>query len=185
MKNPSEELVTAWLQECKGYFTMNNIKVPRIDRKVKGGMGSEIDILATNGKDRLWVEVAVSTNPRQTFRKEVRFRGQMGALLSDFKRPDKRAKAKEIFNGRTYRKMVVVGKIAVTKPELARFPMAMKKKGVEVVFMKDVLADLFCLKHYRLDAARGYINLIKAFLLDKQSCTKDCPAVPGTGGKKS
>ena len=23
-KNPAEEIVTAWLQECKGYFTMNN-----------------------------------------------------------------------------------------------------------------------------------------------------------------
>jgi hypothetical protein len=32
MKNPSEEIVTAWLQECRGYFTMNNIKVPK-----KGG----------------------------------------------------------------------------------------------------------------------------------------------------
>jgi hypothetical protein len=36
--------VTAWLQERKGYFTMNNIKVP----KAKSGMGAEIDILATN-----------------------------------------------------------------------------------------------------------------------------------------
>ena len=41
MKNPAEEIVTAWLQECRGYFTMNNIKVP----KAKGGMGAEIDVL--------------------------------------------------------------------------------------------------------------------------------------------
>ncbi len=30
MKNPAEEIVTAWLQECKRLFTMNNIKVPKI-----------------------------------------------------------------------------------------------------------------------------------------------------------
>lgn len=36
MKNPSEEMVTAWLQECMGYFTMNNIKVPKVGvRKLK------------------------------------------------------------------------------------------------------------------------------------------------------
>jgi hypothetical protein len=29
MKNPAEEIVTTWLQECKGYFIMNNIKVPK------------------------------------------------------------------------------------------------------------------------------------------------------------
>jgi hypothetical protein len=168
MKNPSEELVTAWLQECMGYFTMNNVKVPKPGGK--GGMGAEIDILATDGRDRLWVEVAVSTNPRQTFRKEERFEGQMGNLLSDFKRADKRAKVKAIFSGRKFRRMVVVGRLALTNPERERFPRAMEDKGVEVVFMKDVLQDLLRLKHYRLDSARGYINLIKAFLLDKHAC---------------
>lgn len=43
MKNPAEEIVTAWLRECMGFFTMNNVKVPRKG----GGMGAEIDILAT------------------------------------------------------------------------------------------------------------------------------------------
>lgn len=50
MKNPSEEIVTAWLQECKGFFTMSNIKVP----KQKGGMGAEIDILGVKGSKKIW-----------------------------------------------------------------------------------------------------------------------------------
>ena len=59
MKNPSEELVVAWLQECKSYFIMSNVKV----HKKGGGMGAEIDILATNKKDNIWIEVSVSSNP--------------------------------------------------------------------------------------------------------------------------
>ena len=69
MKNPSEEIVTTWLQECKGFFTMSNIKVP----KEKGGMGAEIDILGVKGSKKIWVEVSVSTKPRSNYLKDVRF----------------------------------------------------------------------------------------------------------------
>ncbi len=163
MKNPSEELVSAWLQECQGFFTMNNLKIP----KKKGGMGAEIDILATNKKSNIWVEVSVSTNPRCNHKKEVRFQETIKELLSDFKRDDKNKKASETFFGEPYEKWLVYGKLPLTKNEIDDFPKEMNKNGVKVVYFGNILSDLFQLRAYRLDAARGYINIIKAFLNGK------------------
>lgn len=160
MKNPSEELVTAWLQECKGYFTINNVKVPRKG----GGMGAEIDILATNKQRNIWVEVSVSSNPRCNHRKEVRFKETVNDYLSDFRREDKKKKANEIFSGEGFEQWLVHGKLALTKNEVSLFPQEMKKNGVEAIYFGDILNDLIKLKDYRLDAARGYLNIIKAFL---------------------
>jgi len=160
MKNPSEELVIAWLQECKGYFTINNVKVP----KKKGGMGAEIDVLATNKKHNIWVEVSVSTNPRCCHLKGVRFKETVNDFLRDFKRLDKNKKAREIFNGEPYEKWIVYGKLPLIKKEIGLFPHEIEKNGVKAVYFGDILHDLFELKAYRLDAARGYINVIKAFL---------------------
>jgi hypothetical protein len=180
MKNPSEELVTAWLQECKGYFTMNNVKVPKPGGK--GGMSSEMDILATDGRDNLWVEVEVSTNPRQMFLKETRFKDTVRHFATDFRRRDKKAKAVQVFKGRRYRRMVVVGKLALPRQEKERFPKAMARHGVSIVHMGDVIRDLLRLRHYRLDSARGYINLIKAFLLDGKTLV-DGEGKPRTKGR--
>jgi len=160
MKNPSEELVTAWLQECRGYFTINNIKIPRKG----GGMGAEIDILATNKQKNIWVEVSVSSNPRCNHRKEVRFKETVNDYLSDFRREDKKKKASEIFSGEGFEQWLVYGKLALTKNEVSLFPQEMKKNGVEVICFGDILNDLIKLRDYRLDAARGYLNIIKAFL---------------------
>ncbi len=163
MKNPSEELVIAWLQECKGYFTMNNIKVP----KKKGGMGAEIDILATNKEKNIWVEVSVATNPRRRHKKEVQFRGTIKDFLKDFRRADKNKKAKEVFFNKLYEKWLVYGKLPLKKEEVKLFPQEMRKNGVKTKYFGDILEDLFELKGHRLDAARGYINIIKAFLNNK------------------
>ena len=160
MKNPSEELVIAWLQECKSYFIMNNVKV----HKKGGGMGAEIDILATNKKNNAWIEVSVSSNPRCNHLKGVRFQETIKDYLRDFLRDDKNAKVKEIFCGESYERWLVYGRLPLTKKEIEMFPGEMKKNSVETIYFGDILKDLFELKEYRLDAARGYINIIKAFL---------------------
>ena len=162
-KNPAEEIVTAWLQECKGYFTMNNIKVP----KEKGGMGSEIDILATNKKKNIWIEVSVSTRPRCNYKKEVRLKETVKYYLSDFVRQDKKDKVKECF-GAKYESWLVHGKLALTKDEIIRFPLELQKKGVHAVYFGDIFRDMRTLKQYRLDSARGYMNLFDAFHKEEQ-----------------
>ena len=158
MKNPAEEIVTAWLQECKGYFTMNNIKVP----KLKGGMGAEIDILATNKRKNIWVEVSVSTNPRCNYRKDVRFTSIVEDNLSDFLREDKKKKVEEYFK-KDYEMWFVFGKIPLPKYELENFPNELRKNKIIPVPFGDVFNELRTLKHYRLDSARGYMNLFETF----------------------
>ncbi|MCX6141835.1 MAG: hypothetical protein NTZ35_01310 [Ignavibacteriales bacterium] len=158
MKNPSEEIVTAWLQECKGYFTMNNIKVP----KKGGGMGAEIDILAVNKGNKIWVEVSVSTNPRCNYKKEVRFESTVGEMLKDFQREDKKEMAAKYFGNR-FQKWLVYGKLALPKEEVHRFPDELRSRGIVPVYFGDIFKDMRTLKQYRLDAARGYMNLFETF----------------------
>src|SRR3974377_630368 len=143
MKNPAEEIVTAWLQECQGYFTMNNVKVP----KAKGGMGAEIDILATNRKNNIWVEVSVSTNPRCNFLKDVRFTNTVDEYLKDFKREDKTNKVKEYF-GDEFEKWFVYGKLALPKIEAKEFPNEMKKNGIHTVYFGEIFKEMRNLKQY-------------------------------------
>ncbi len=158
MKNPAEEIVTAWLQECQGFFTMNNIKVPRKG----GGMGAEIDILATRGRRKIWIEVSVSTNPRCNYRKEVRFKSTIQDCLSDFAREDKNLKVRDILGDR-YEKWFVYGKLALSIDEKRRFESATQAAGVSAVYFGTIFRELRELKGYRLDAARGYMNLFDAF----------------------
>jgi hypothetical protein len=158
MKNPAEEIVTAWLQECGGYFTMNNIKVP----KKGGGMGAEIDILATNRKKNIWIEVSVSTNPRCNYLKENRFKSTVDSCASDFRRKDKNQKARAIF-GKKYEKWLVYGKLALTIAEKDRYEKALLNKGIIAVSFKKIFNETRKLRGYRLDAARGYMNLFEAF----------------------
>jgi hypothetical protein len=125
MKNPAEEIAIAWLQECKGYFTMNNIKI----HKQAGGMGTEIYILATNKKKNIWIEVSVSTNPRCCYKKEIRFAETINFYHRDFKRKDKIKKVKE-YLGSNFETWLIHGKLALTKEEKKKFPMVLKKHGV-------------------------------------------------------
>lgn len=162
MKNPSEELTTAWLQECKGFFTMSNIKVP----KPKGGMGAEIDILATNKRKNIWVEVSVSTHPRRNYRADVLFAKSIEDSISDFQREDKRRKVEEFF-GKRYECWFVYGKLPMKKEHITKFPKEIEKHGVRAIYFGDIFKDLMKLRHYRLDAARGYMNLFIAFHEEK------------------
>jgi len=84
-ENPSEEIVTAWLQRMQRVFTMNNIKV----QSRKEGWGHEIDILGIKRNKKIWVEVSVSTNPRCNHLKNVRFDNTLRDYLKDFEREDK------------------------------------------------------------------------------------------------
>ncbi len=129
MKKPAEEIVTAWLQECHGFFTMNNIKVP----KKGGAMGAEIDIIATKKRKNIWVEVSVSTRSRCNYRKETRFRNTVDSYLADFKRRDKNRKVQEYF-GTRFEKWLVYGKLALSKAEEDRFEGALKKKSVKAIY---------------------------------------------------
>ena len=159
MKNPAEEIVTAWLQECKGFFTMNNIKVP----KEKGGMGAEIDILGTNGEGKnIWVEVSVSTNPRCNHKKDIRFTETIKDYLRDFVREDKQRKVAEYFGGK-YEKWLVHGNLPLVKSEIEKFSEEMGIRHVKAIYFGEVFTDMRKLKQYRLDAARGYMNLFEAF----------------------
>jgi hypothetical protein len=158
MKNPAEEMVTAWLQECKGLFTMNNVKVPRKG----GGMGAEIDILATGKGRNIWVEVSVSANPRCNFLKEVRFESTINDYLQDFARQDKIMKVQE-YLGENYEKWFVYGKLTLPKEEREKFEAALEGRGVKAVYFGTIFRDLRKLKGYRLDSPRAYVNLFEAF----------------------
>ena len=137
---------------------MNNIKVPRVG----GGMGAEIDILGTNGSKNIWVEVSVSTNPRCNHKKEIRFEETLKDYLSDFVRNDKKQKVAEYF-GEKYEKWLVYGKLPLTKGEVKKFPGEMEKRDVKTIYFGEIFGDMRQLRQYRLDAARGYMNLFETF----------------------
>ena len=63
---------------------MNDVKV----YKKSGGMGAEIDMLATDKKSNAWIEVSVSNNPRCNNLKDVRFKETIKDYLRDFLRED-------------------------------------------------------------------------------------------------
>jgi hypothetical protein len=125
-------------------------------------MGAEIDILATNRKNNIWVEVSVSTSPRCNFLKDVRFKNTVQEYLKDFKREDKTRKVNEYF-GNKFEKWLVHGKLALSKDEIKEFPTAMKRNGVHVVYFGDIFQEMRKLKQYRIDSARGYMNLFEVF----------------------
>jgi hypothetical protein len=158
MVNPSEELTNAWLQECMHYFTMSNIKAP----KPRGGMGAEIDILAVKGSKKIWVEVTVSTRPRRGFKPDVLFRTTVNNYVNKFKKADKKKKAKELL-GSKFERWLVYGRLPLKKKDQDRFPKAIARRGITPVYFGDIFAALMKLEHYRLDSARGYINLFKTF----------------------
>ena len=158
MANPAEEIVIAWLQECKGLFTMNNVKVPKA-----GGGSFEIDILAANTGKSIWVEVSVSTDPRCNYLKDVRFEKTTNDFLKDFQNKDKNSKVSEIFHGESYEKWLVYGKLPLTKEEQRKFPKTIAEKGVIAIHFGNIIDDLSKLKYYRLDSPRNYINLFKTF----------------------
>jgi hypothetical protein len=117
---------------------MNNIKL----RNPKGGMGPEIDLLAANGRKRVWVEVSVSTNAYRR-PKKIRFKTDIDRYAGDFERKDKAAKVSEIFRGKKYEKWAVYGKLALTKVEKDKFVNEIYRHGhIRAIFFGDVLRDL-------------------------------------------
>jgi hypothetical protein len=158
--NPAEELTTAWLQEVKGFFTMNNVKVPR--EGGRGGMPSEIDILAVKQRKKVWVECAVSYLPRGK-RKDCRFQKELEYYTKDFFRKDKRKMVRDIFGTTKYETWLVHGNFAVAKSELPELLKAIRAKGVKPICLSEILNDLKGLKYYRQDTARGYVKVFKTF----------------------
>ena len=65
--------------------------------------------------------------------------------------------------GNRYEKWFIYGKLALTKREQALFAEEMKKNGVKAIYFGDIFKEMRNLKQYRLDSARGYMNLFEAF----------------------
>jgi len=127
-----------------------------------GGMGSEIDIVGIKKATKIWVEVSVSTNPRCSFKKEVRFKNTVQLMLRDFERKDKKHKLAELL-GTNYEMWLVYGKLPLSKDEVSRFPQELESRGIVPVYFGDIFKDMRKLKQYRLDSARGYMNLFESF----------------------
>jgi len=125
-------------------------------------MGTEIDILATNRKKNIWVEVSVSTNPRCNYRKDIRFESTINEYLRDFDREDKNEMARKYFP-KSYEKWLIYGKLALPREEIERFEPALQSRGIKAVYFGNIFKALRDLKGYRLDAPRGYMNLFDAF----------------------
>lgn len=179
---PAEEIVTSWLKQ-NGYLAMNEVKV--------GYSNKEIDILAVNPRKRkkLHVEVHVSIRPLGGFRawSPARFAGEalptrikyfcqnkfVGALDKETRKLKNRCveeKVREIFGSKKYGKMLVVGQLHKSDPE-ARFRKELKRHGVELVLMKDVLNEISEKmkekKEIYMDSALRYLQIQSSFMGNK------------------
>ena len=94
--------------------------------------------------------------------KDERFKSTVEEYLKDFRREDKVNKVKEYF-GDKFEKWFVYGKLALSKDEIREFPSTMKINGVHAVYFGDIFKEMRKLKQYRLDSARGYMNLFEVF----------------------
>ena len=99
--NPAEDIVNVWLQDIQGYFTRQNVNVPKKGRMISGrmvygGKGKEIDILGIkNDGKRIWVEVSVSPNPYLA-KKDVRVANAIDMVNKKFD-PEKETLVRKIF----------------------------------------------------------------------------------------
>jgi len=164
--NPAEDIVNVWLQENCGYFTRQNINVP----KVRGGKGKEIDILGINisGK-KIWVEVTVSPNPYSTKKEE-----QVKKMVDIVKRKFDKEKEKEverIFGTKKFHKMFVYSKKVFsgeTDKKEKQFSERIKDRGVEAIDFEKVLNETIeKLSYYSVDPTRIFLYYAKFYLQPK------------------
>lgn len=183
MVNPAEDIVNIWLQESEhfakcGCFTMNNIVVHKKSRKINGrkvggGRGKEIDLIATDGKRKyFWIEVSVSPSPRLPNKKE-KFREIVNNAVKKFVNEKKQYLVGR-FGQKNFHKIFVYSPklfsqkytmSSLKSDEENRYRAALKAKGIEAVSFTDVLREIYeKLNYMGYDATRNYLFLIKKFL---------------------
>lgn len=148
----SEEIVDTWLQECRGFFTRNNIQVRR----------EEIDLLAFKPGKRIWVEVAVSTRKSGGYNTTVR------AFRDAFDSSVKRKEVENIFGTKKYEKWLIYGILpSGAKKREKELKKELKQKGINAIDFKEILSELskaMKKKGRGRDYSRQYIDLIEAFI---------------------
>jgi hypothetical protein len=175
--NPAEDIVNIWLQDKHGYFTRQNINVPKQlrfinGRPIHGGRGKEIDILGINNDgDRIWIEVTVSPNPYL----EISTEQVVSALtkVRDKFHSEKATEVERLFCGKRYRKMFVYSpRIFSKKQDISekekQFIEGTQKLGVEPIRFETILEETIdTLNHYSVDPTRIYLYYAKYFLSKK------------------
>ena len=166
--NPAEEIVNVWLQDIQGYFTRQNVNVPKQGRlrngkMVCGGRGREIDILGINNKgQRIWVEVSVSPNPYLP-RKEERFNTAFDMVKTKFHN-EKAREVNRIFGGKKYKKFFIYSEKLFKKNEEARFIDRLKKIGITAESFHKLFDECIDkINHYSVDPTRIYLYYSKYF----------------------
>ena len=166
--NPAKDIVNVWLQENCGYFTRQNINVP----KVRGGKGKEIDILGMNKfGEKIWVEVTVSPNPYSTKKEE-----QVKKMVSIVKRKfdnEKEEAVKRIFGTKKFHKKFVYSKNVFsgeTDKKEKQFSERVKGLSVEAIEFEKVLNETIeNLNYYSVDPTRIFLYYAKFYLQPKST----------------
>lgn len=167
--NPAEDIVNVWLQDAKGFFTRQNINVPKGKRMINGkaiygGRGKEIDILATNMKgEKLWVEVTVSPNP---------YLGKSASRISDAMKvvqdkfcPEKETEVRRLFGKGRIRKLFVYSRRIFRKEQESEFIEKLNARGkVEAKPFEEIFNETINgINHYSVDPVRIYLYYSKYF----------------------
>jgi len=166
--NPAEDIVNVWLQENCGYFTRQNINVP----KVRGGKGKEIDILGMDisGK-KIWVEVTVSPHPYLA-KKEEQVNKMVEKVEKAFDK-EKVEEVKRIFGTNKFHKMFVYSKKVFsgeTDKKEKQFSERIKGLGVEAIEFEKVLNETIeKLNYYSVDPTRIFLYYAKFYLQPKST----------------
>ena len=169
--NPAEDIVNVWLQDNLGYFTRQNVVVPKgerfvNERAIHGGKGKEIDILGINTSgDKVWVEVTVSPNPYLALKSE-RVEEALKKVTDKFCE-EKEVKVREIFGGNKFRKIFVYSS-RILLGEEPLFLEKVKELGIEAMNFESIFAETIeNLRHYSVEPTRIHLYYTKKFLLKK------------------
>ena len=167
--NPAEDIVNVWLQDAQGYFTRQNINVPKGKRMIGGkaiygGRGKEIDILATNIKgEKLWVEVTVSPNPYLA--KSANRISDAIKIVQDKFCSEKETEVRRLFGKGRIRKLFVYSRRIFRKEQESGFLTELNALGeVEAKPFEEIFDETINgINHYSVDPVRIYLYYSKYF----------------------
>lgn len=166
--NPAEDIVNVWLQDIQGYFTKQNVNVPKKGRMiggkmVYGGKGKEIDILGIkNDGKRIWVEVSVSPNPFLA-KKDVRVANAIDMVKNKFD-PEKEIRVMEIFANKPFKKQFVYSERLFKHDEEKEFVEKIRALGIDALSFHMIFdACIKEIRHYSVDPTRIYLYYSKYF----------------------
>jgi hypothetical protein len=166
--NPAEDIVNVWLQDIHGYFTRQNVNVPKQGREVKGkmiygGKGKEIDILGIkNSGKRIWVEVSVSPNPYLA-KKELRVSNAIEMVYRKFDK-EKEKIVMEIFKNKPFNKIFVYSERLFRNEQENEFVDKLKRNNIEARCFHNIFNECIeNIRHYSVDPTRIYLYYSKFF----------------------